>query len=1045
MGRRCRTFLQPSSYVNLTRCAIVLVCCVLASFFGGHASGAGERVDLQPVVRWHFDEPEVLRIQSAELIVTPVAGDRGLAARLSNTPGTKSEPFAADPARLRVSARDGGWGTDGLDTRAAALAVESGAAFVTPVYITPRGEWIVPSADLLVGLKEGLRNEEISELVGLADAGEVVEFEVGGMPSVVRVRTGARTGAQAFAAADRLVMLAEVRFAEPDSLRSARQRLLPTDPLFAQSWGLRNVGQSGGVPGIDVRATLAWDLTIGEPDVIVVVLDDGVELAHPDLVTMPGRDFTPGASAMADGNPVQICDAHGTAVAGVIAAALNNGLGSVGLAPGCVVTSARVFVNLGPPCMGLGMVLDGSVVNALSWAESIGARVTNTSLSLSSSSVVQSKYAQSRGVGLIHFASSGNNGATSVDFPGRYPSVHAVGAIDATGALAVTSNRGPDLECVAPGSGILTTDIAGSAGYVAGDSVFVSGTSFAAPFAAGAAALVISEGAYLQPDAVIGAMREGIRDLGDPGPDTQFGHGLIDAHGAILALAGPESARLTGLGDRSGGAFLSHAHAIAPDGAAVVGEVDRGVLAPFRRTPRGLIEPLSDSFAVVPAGAARGVSAGGGVIVGEMQTVSGLRAFRWSNDEGLVSLGTIFSAAGALSRAGGVSADGSVIVGSSTVNHGVVQAFRWTEASGMVSIGDLPGGGANSEANGVSADGVFIVGGGTTSIGREAFRWSEAGGFEALGDFAGGAFDSLAYACSSDGSVVVGSGSTELGIEAFRWTVEGGMERLGDLPGGEVAAAALAVSADGSVVVGLGSGKDGPSFSNFEAFIWTHEGGMRSLKRELIEVYGVSGASDWRLEMAWGISADGRTIVGMGVNPNGDREAWLVDLPRDEKKGGLPTAFELLHPGAGAELEQSVEVFEWTVADGALGYVIEIASGGDFDEPLLSMGVSAAGRGGVFSYEVDLSALEPGSYLWRVVASNDIGERVSMPDSSPMIVLPPLVCSGDADRSGSVTPQDVMYIIGRLGTASRSADVDGNGVVDLNDVTFTALRIGACR
>ena len=118
---------------------------------------------------------------------------------------------------------------------------------------------------------------------------------------------------------------------------------------------------------------------------------------------------------------------------------------------------------------------------------------------------------------------------------------------------------------------------------------------------------------------------------------------------------------------------------------------------------------------------------------------------------------------------------------------------------------------------------------------------------------------------------VVGFSDSYLGQEPFRWTSDGGMVGLGQLAGSY--GRALDVSGDGSVVVGLTTG-----FLGQEAFYWTASVGMQSLKDMLTKDYGLD-LTGWRLIEAKGISVDGLTIIGTGVNPQGDPEAWVVTIP----------------------------------------------------------------------------------------------------------------------------------------------------------------------
>ena len=110
-------------------------------------------------------------------------------------------------------------------------------------------------------------------------------------------------------------------------------------------------------------------------------------------------------------------------------------------------------------------------------------------------------------------------------------------------------------------------------------------------------------------------------------------------------------------------------------------------------------------------------------------------------------------------------------------------------------------------------------------------------------------------------------------MQAFRWTQATGMVGLGDLASGTCFRQAYAVSADGEVVVGFGnkSGEDG-------AFMWTEEQGVRNIRDILVNECNLDLAG-WSLSEATGVSADGRTIVGYGLNPDGNTEAWIATLP----------------------------------------------------------------------------------------------------------------------------------------------------------------------
>jgi len=248
---------------------------------------------------------------------------------------------------------------------------------------------------------------------------------------------------------------------------------------------------------------------------------------------------------------------------------------------------------------------------------------------------------------------------------------------------------------------------------------------------------------------------------------------------------------------------------------------------------------------------ATGVSADGSVVVGISIDTTYLdpynlgEAYRWTRDGGMVGLGKVPNYDD-LSAAEGVSDDGSVVVGYSACCNGVLyQAFRWTSEGGMVGLGNLP----DSHAYDVSADGSVVVG--DSDAGEfqgEATLWTSDGSRVGLGYLTGFATVSVARGVSDDGSVVVGFSSSFPDYEAFRWTSEDGMVGLGHLPGGDDNVA-YDVSADGSVVVGRSH-----SASGYEAFRWTSEDGMVGLGH-------LPGGSS---SQALGVSADGSVIVGTG-------------------------------------------------------------------------------------------------------------------------------------------------------------------------------------
>jgi probable HAF family extracellular repeat protein len=333
-----------------------------------------------------------------------------------------------------------------------------------------------------------------------------------------------------------------------------------------------------------------------------------------------------------------------------------------------------------------------------------------------------------------------------------------------------------------------------------------------------------------------------------------------------------------GLGDLTGGAFSSSAYGVSTDGSVVVGESNSasGDEA-FRWTLAGGMQPLGDLSGGAFSSVAANVSGDGSVVVGIGTSASGVEAVRWVGAAPAQGLGDLpggdFS-----SYAVDVDHTGTTIAGFSDSTPGI-QAFRWTSADGLQGLGDLEGDDFFSMAGAISDDGTTIVGFGTPErdfeLGRgpEAFRWTSGGGMQQLGDLPGGSFLSFAQAVSSDGSTVVGHGTTAAGYEAFRWTSAGGMQGLGDLSG--FGSGGIDVSGDGSIVVGISETAD--EMVN-EAFIWDEVHGIRDLREVLITDYGLDLAG-WSLQKAIAISSDGSTIVGVGLNPLNQTEAWIATVP----------------------------------------------------------------------------------------------------------------------------------------------------------------------
>lgn len=342
--------------------------------------------------------------------------------------------------------------------------------------------------------------------------------------------------------------------------------------------------------------------------------------------------------------------------------------------------------------------------------------------------------------------------------------------------------------------------------------------------------------------------------------------GSILAHQALAATAS-----FTPLGIITG-FDGSNARDVSDDGATVVGWLtyQHGQFGGFQWTAAtGMVSTLASPGRSIVS--TYGTSSDGSVLVGFDSTSAApfaYQAFRWTSATGSVDLGEI--SAGGGSAAFSVSADGNSISGQAGNAEGNGEAFRWTSDDGMVGLGTLPGT-AESAGYGISADGSTVVGVGFTGGDEQAFRWTQAQGMVALPNLPG-ASSSVALTANSDGMVVAGYDNvtwlSKVEPQAVRWTAQTGTESLGTLPG-RVGSQAGGMSADGSMIVGECGG---------QAFLWTTFGGMMDL-RSILSANGATGFTEWPHLTANNISADGRFIVGVGLDPSGHQQAWLATLP----------------------------------------------------------------------------------------------------------------------------------------------------------------------
>lgn len=400
-------------------------------------------------------------------------------------------------------------------------------------------------------------------------------------------------GREAAAAAD---LYADPRVAavEPDRLRHLDR--LPNDPEYRRQWSHQQAG-----------AEAAWDVTVGDRDVLVAIIDSGIRADHPDLAPniVEQVDVSTGSVVLVGpGVDNDACaTGHGTQVAGVLAAVGDNDDGVAGVAWEVGIVDVAVTGSGGEDAR-CGAVADSAVIAGLRHVRTrAGGAVDVVSLSLGSPATAcplayQTEIGAARAAGIVVVASAGNRElsmqtAGSAAVPASCDGVLSVGATDRSGLRTDYSSVNQWVDLLAPGGSaaeagscdaapeecILTT--ARDGGLRA-----VEGTSYAAPYVAGVAALLRTVRPELAPDQVAGVLERSVRDVGAIGRDDGNGWGALDA-GAALALAAA--------GDPVAVAGPTPSFPVARRNAAILPAPGPG---PSRVAAADITEPITQAVAV---------------------------------------------------------------------------------------------------------------------------------------------------------------------------------------------------------------------------------------------------------------------------------------------------------------------------------------------------------------------------------------------------------------------------------------------------------------
>ena len=429
--------------------------------------------------------------------------------------------------------------------------------------------WVYLGDDITLMVAPTVTRERLKQLtngVGLA-----LGRAIPGLPHTYLTQVTPLARENPIKLANRLQRFPEVLAAEANVIIPQRHHYHPQDTLYPQQWYLHHGGGEQLLNGCHLDMEAAWDITRGDRSVVIAVMDDGLDLSHPDFQGM-GKIVAPRDLRDQDFVPLPLgnSDNHGTAVAG-LALAEENGHGIVGVAPGCALMPIRTTGYLDDRTMETAFdwaVSQGAAVICCSW----GAAAVEFPLSLRQQAAITRATTQGRqGKGCVVVFAAGNfnrpiNGSlVERHWPegllqgktqwlngfAAHPDVIVVSACTSLGRKAAYSNWGkevfisapsnsdiprislgnqgvmptaPGLKTVPPGLGLLTTDRLGEAGYTTGDFTgSFGGTSSAAPLVAGVVGLMLSANPQLTVADVKTILRQTADRLVDPRPDPQLG------------------------------------------------------------------------------------------------------------------------------------------------------------------------------------------------------------------------------------------------------------------------------------------------------------------------------------------------------------------------------------------------------------------------------------------------------------------------------------------------------------------------------------------
>ena len=483
--------------------------------------------------------------------------------------------FEIAPDELGRIGADGRGEIEKTATRANAEALRKSARVGSDFVLYERGRAHTPFTRRWLTLRVLVKLAEGVDANVVAAAGGAVAVERPDYAPGFAIFDAPAGAGNALALATALRAQAGVESAEPLLARQAKKRFTPNDPYFPNDpanagyqWHLRNTGARGGVAGVDLNVTAAWDNFRGA-GVRIGMLDDGLDLLHPDLSPnvdlVNSHDFNDH-----DDDPSPAAgDLHGTAVAGLAAARGDNENGGSGVAPEATLVALRL---LGGPQSDAGDAAAFAWKNDLieiksnSWGPDDDGATLDGPGTLANAAIQHGIATGRAGKGTLFFWAAGNGGGVdNANFDGYANSIYtsAIGAVTDAGTQAPYSESGANLLGVVPSDGgaqmLTTTDVQGAGGYNDGftpgnfaDGSYTNdfgGTSAAAPLAAGVSALVLQANPNLgwrdvQEILMRSATKNDAADAGwiTNGTGIHFNHkygaGLLNASAAVALAPG---------------------------------------------------------------------------------------------------------------------------------------------------------------------------------------------------------------------------------------------------------------------------------------------------------------------------------------------------------------------------------------------------------------------------------------------------------------------------------------------------------------------------